>query len=304
MIDSYQVLDFMIVGAAKSGTTSLHNYLNEYNDIFMSVPKEPKFISSHFVDLNFSGINNDYVADNVVTSLEEYKNLFSDATRFQVRGESSADNLYFHDQSIPLIKEYFGDVKIIIILRNPIDRAFSAYKHMRREVRDDLSFYDSLLREEEKVRSNYDFVEHYLSVGLYSKAVESFMNAFSDVKIMIYEDFIQDIHKSVLDTRKFLGLEQVESKSSYHVYNVSGEPRLRRLKRLIRRYRKLSNCMKVVLPARIVGILREIINEVKEIPMGKKEIEFLSNYYREDVKRLENVLDTDLNVWRRKYEKL
>ena len=110
-----------IVGAPKAGTTSLHYYLNEHPEILMSSVKEPDF----FLEKEIDDIGLYYGTTRIETS-DKYHNLFSDKKDEEIFGESSVSYLYYPE--VPKrIKEYNTEAKIIIMLRNPVDRAFSHY---------------------------------------------------------------------------------------------------------------------------------------------------------------------------------
>ena len=144
--------NFLIVGAAKSGTTSLYHYLKQHPEIYMSPVKEPKFITAQFLSFPFKGIGDEKVEQNIVKSYNEYCNLFKDVSKEKIIGEASPDNLYFFEKAINIIIYHLKNPKIIIILRNPIERAFSAYMYFINCNREYLSFEEAL-KEEEKRRS-------------------------------------------------------------------------------------------------------------------------------------------------------
>ncbi|MBO8151777.1 MAG: sulfotransferase [Candidatus Marinimicrobia bacterium] len=132
-----RLADFLIVGAAKSGTTSLHYYLGQHPYIEMSKPKELKFLSWYAGIRGFNGPGDKKCTESrVVKSYDDYLNIFSAESKDVLCGESSTDNLYFHIEVILLIKKIIGEPKIIIILRNPVDRAFSAYTPCKRGKRE------------------------------------------------------------------------------------------------------------------------------------------------------------------------
>ena len=134
--------NFLVVGAAKSGTSSLHNYLNQHPEIFMPSfrdgvnVKEPQFfVRESVMDRLHSGIWN----------WQDYKDLFFQVKDEKAIGEASVFYLYYFEEAINNIKKYLGDqIKIIIILRNPIDRAYSAYQHVSRSMKEELSFEEAL----------------------------------------------------------------------------------------------------------------------------------------------------------------
>ena len=135
--------NFLIVGAAKCGTSSLHNYLNQHPNIFMPSfneegknVKEPQFLVKNKVKnrLHFG-----------VWTWEEYQSLFKQAKQQRAIGESSVFYLFYYQDAINEIKNRLGnDVKIIIMLRNPIDRAYSAFQHVSRGLKEQQTFEYSL----------------------------------------------------------------------------------------------------------------------------------------------------------------
>src|SRR5688572_32259706 len=96
--------NLLIAGSAKCGTSSLHSYLAQHPEIFMSRKKEPRFITSQCTPLPLKGPKDHRVEKWYVKTFPEYTNLFKEAKAHKVIGESSADNLYFYKYSIPVIK--------------------------------------------------------------------------------------------------------------------------------------------------------------------------------------------------------
>ena len=108
--------NLIIVGAAKSGTTSLHNYLNQHPDVFMCDPKEPHFLINKEIGLKRIPI--------AISDINDYEKLFLGYSDIRYRGESSVMYLMYPEIVIPKIKSLLGEeTRIIIMLRNPVDRA-------------------------------------------------------------------------------------------------------------------------------------------------------------------------------------
>jgi len=109
--------NFIIIGAMKSGTTSLANYLKEHPDIFVSDPKEPGFFDER-------------IAWN--KGIEWYRSLFENAKSCKAIGEASTHytKMPYHPRVVEKIKKIIPNVKFIYIMRDPIDRAISHYWHM------------------------------------------------------------------------------------------------------------------------------------------------------------------------------
>src|SRR5437588_7141599 len=170
--------NFLIAGAAKAGTTSLHDYLGQHPDIYMSTFKEPNY----------------FVPGYAYEDWEDYLALFAGARGETAVGESSTGYLYCEESPLR-IKSTLGDVKIILILRNPARRAASLYWWMVREGYENApSFADALERESSRARDP-DFRANcpqffpdylYYTTGLYSEQVERFLETFGPDSVRIY----------------------------------------------------------------------------------------------------------------------
>ena len=114
-------VDFFIVGAPKAGTTSLYHYLNEHPQVEMSLQKEPDYFSE--AAIQEQGI---YYGKNRIDTEEKYNTLFNTQKKDVIFGEGSVSYLFYPTVAQD-IKAYNSMAKIIIMLRNPIDRAFSHY---------------------------------------------------------------------------------------------------------------------------------------------------------------------------------
>ena len=183
--------NFLIVGAAKCGTSSLHNYLNQHPDIFMPLynkkgmkVKEPRFLIKDLVE---------HRLHNGVWNFQEYQSLFVDVRGAKAVGESTVLYLYYYEHAIKNIKHYLGeDVKIIIMLRNPIDRAYSAYSFASRTHQENQPFKEALFNAQKRFDKDETLSPMilYKELGLYYKMVKAYMQNFKDVHLILYDDFI------------------------------------------------------------------------------------------------------------------
>ena len=203
--------NLLIVGAAKSGTTSLHNYLKQHPDFFMSDHKEP-----HFLINNEIGVKRVHKA---VTTLSDYQKMFEGSSEYKYRGESSVMYLPFPDITIRNIKKYlYKDVKIIIMLRNPVERAFAGYLHnVRYNTSENLSFEEAIEKSEERYQKTNDMTPdtRYLHVGLYYNQVKKYMDEFGkNVHVVIYDDYVSNINGSIKRVFDFLKVNNIEMDTS------------------------------------------------------------------------------------------
>ena len=125
--------NFVIIGAMKSATTSLAHYLAAHPDVFMAPGKEV-----HYFDRNFD------------EGLESYRKQFAGATVELTRGEATPDYMYWHEVP-PRMAEVIPEARLIAILRNPVDRAYSHFWHERARGRETLEFAEAIAAEPERL---------------------------------------------------------------------------------------------------------------------------------------------------------
>ncbi|PPR79210.1 MAG: hypothetical protein CFH01_00533, partial [Alphaproteobacteria bacterium MarineAlpha2_Bin1] len=158
--------NFIVVGAAKSGTTSLWHYLMAHPEIFMPSIKETNFFSNKLMTRN-----------NPIKTIEQYKSLFNGKESYKLRGEVSNSYLTFAKDVAPRIKEIIPDCLILIILRYPVDRLYSRYWHAVR---------DQYIKD-----TFYEFSNSVKETELISDKIQIYIDTFgkSKVRVVFLEDF-------------------------------------------------------------------------------------------------------------------
>ena len=290
--------NLLIVGAAKSGTTSLHNYLKQHPEIFMSNHKEPHFL-----------INKEIGENRIpkgVKKLNEYSSLFDGSDTFKYRGESSAMYLQFPNIAIKNIKKYLEkDLKIIIMLRNPIDRAFSGYQHVKRfNVDEELTFAQALDVCEDRYfkQTSLTPATRYIHIGMYYDFVKKFMHSFSgQVHVIIYDDFITDTQNELSKVFSFLKVKKIDVNIT-EKYMVGGwKWKNRFFKNTFMKKSFLKKIIKIIAPFEFLRIfLNNLFKYLFTIPDDKMDIserKKLQNIYKNDVVNLSKLLNRDLNFW-------
>ena len=210
-------LDFLIVGAAKSGTTSLYQYLNQHPYIFMPTNKEPWFFCSDAVDDSLN------IRLDIIRKEEDYWNLFCPATDEQLKGEASTGYLFFYKHTIQNIKRYVPEwkyLKIIMIIRNPIDRAFSHYLNDRVGGTINKSFYRVV---DECLLGKVNPEDNYIDYGFYYSQIQAYLENFKHVKIILFDDFKNDSESVVSEIFDFLDVDSSFRPSIDLPYNVSAK---------------------------------------------------------------------------------
>ncbi|HEX7065262.1 MAG TPA: sulfotransferase [Bacillales bacterium] len=294
--------NFFIVGAAKSGTTSLFNYLKQHPEVFRPAVKEPKYFTSSLTNFPHNGPGDQRVDSKVIKDFDDYLQIFENAEDEKAIGESSVDYLYYKE-SADLIHEAFPDAKIIIMLRNPVDRAFSAYLHLTRDSRETLSFEEGLQKEAERKRQNYEFLWHYKSVGMYYEQVRKYIEAFGSdrVRIYLFEDLQNDLDHLLRDVFTFLGVDPDIKPEDTKPLNFSGIPKSKRMEALMKpsRFQGLKKVIRTFLPKKFRSELLYKLrrSNLQKIEMQKQTRKELIEVFRSDVNQLEQLIDRDLSSW-------
>ena len=294
--------NFLIVGAAKCGTSSLHNYLNQHPDIFMPTftdeglkVKEPRFLIKEKVKERLpKGIWN----------YEDYKSLFDNVTNEIAIGESTVLYLYYHNEAIKNIKKYLKeDVKIIIMLRNPIDRAYSAYSFASRTPQENQPFKEALINARERFDKDETLSPMilYKELGLYYKMVKAYMENFKDVHVILYDDFVLQTDLEVRRAFDFLNIINTNEINTDKVINSGGKKwNSRLMKDLLMGEGGMKKILKFLLPKKVrVNIKERLTNSFtskadKINDSIKKE---LLDYYQKDIQLLEKLITKDLSKW-------
>jgi len=289
--------NFLIVGTAKAATTTIHEYLKQHPDIYMTEWKEPSFFT-------FKGkTQTSYTTDRpvkFVTELNEYKSLFAKGEFKKIRGESSTPYLYFYKKTIDNIKETIPDynkIKILIVLRNPIDRAFSQYMMKVRDLVENMSFKEAIENENKRKEENAHFDFFYIDRGLYFEQVKAYLENFNDVKVILYDDFISNDLGVLSEITSFLELKRMKFKK-ISKQNVSGRPKVKVISRLLKQ-NPIKRILSRIIPKRLkIEITSFILSKnLKKEKMDEEIREELIEFYREDINKLEKLLDKNLSRW-------
>lgn len=291
--------NFLVVGASKSGTSSIYHYLKQHPDIFLSnIQKEGRYFSQMPGDYNGPGDKN--LDDSITRDLNLYKALFHGYRNEKAIGDISPEYLYFYENAIPLIKKDLGDkVKIIIILRSPVERAFSAYAHFKRDKRETLTFEDALDKEKERKAKNWVWAWQYKNSGLYYKQVKAYVDNFQNVKVLIFEDFNKDPQRILSEICTFLCVSNDFEFDTTYKYNVSGQPKNQVLYKL-ETSRGLINFIKKLIPASFVSKMKKNLTGEKQMVKSKiddRTRKALIDFFKEDVLKLQEMIKTDVSHW-------
>jgi len=302
-------VDFLVVGAAKSGTTALHRYLGQHPRIFLPEVKE-----LHFWEQNRNpnrAIRRFSRPYTVPTTLLGYLSWFDSAAEGQVVGEVCPSYLFYHDLTIASLRDYhpaWERVKIVIILRDPIDRIFSQYRHVRRKGIDpeNLDLAASIRREPLR----RDCLEvtcglQYLGMSMYYAQVKAFLDSFDDVRVYLYQDLRDDAPGLLADLFRFLGVDEgpataIDTTRRVNVTKGRAVPRSAFHRRLYETATSVGEALPGWMRRTGKSAVRSALLRPLEPAMGAEvheTVEWLKDQLRPDVEALSAMIGRDLSQW-------
>lgn len=289
---------FLVVGAAKSGTTSLHYVMEQHPEICVPPCKETYIFNRESMAGTWPAVN--------TFDEEGYRELFRTHTTDRTRawGEVTTSNLYYHEEAVPKIRKLLDDVRIIILIRNPIDRAYSGWTMNSVSYGEPLSFEQAIEEEQSRIEQKVMFMGHYVSLGFYYQGVKNFLENFPQHRLYILEDLSERPPETLREIFEFIGVDGGFEPDYKTTYNSSGIPRSRLLQRLMFRgagttgtwiQRKMRLLMNRNRADRLFHKMRKF--NLKRVPMKRATRQKLADIYREDVLKLQDLIKRDLSHW-------
>ena len=276
--------NFFIVGAPRSGTTSLYEYLRRVPGVYMSPVKEPHYFAPGTRERYLGRPRLPFARHSRVRSQGEYLNLFKNVKDEVAVGEASAS--YLSDPEAPgRIKEAVPSARIIMILRDPVERAHSHYL---------LDAGNGWQRAPFEEAARLDL---YVEPSLYAKQAQRYLDAFGSdhVKILIFEEFIQHPREAVSEVLKFLDVNAEAPAIVGEIHNSFWTPRWPFIGRIMQS-RLPRIAMRLVFHPRTRRLIRRQVlgRKASKPPMSEKARRFLEEVFRSDVLRLEQILGRSL----------
>jgi len=300
--------DFLVIGAGKSGTTSIDKYLNQHPQIFVPKLKEPNFFGYEHTKLEDLHGNEDDIKhfQRSVTTLEAYQNLFAEAKPGQILGETSNTYLY-HKEAPERIKHYNPNMKLIAILRQPANRLYSRFLHLARENRLPSEDFSDCLNKNSIWWQRNDLIKE----GFYYKNLSRYFELFpkENIRIYLYDEFQEKSGEIMKEIYEFLGVDKNFVPDQTIRYNQSGFVKNKFFNKIIGQGGILSKYAKALLPqgtmTKLKGniLLKRKINNMrgKNLVRPKMDPEikkFLTlDVYHEDIINLQRLLNKDLSHW-------
>jgi len=176
---------FVVIGAPRSGTTWLYKQLAASPEIYMPENKEPRFLAVDDPGQQFHGPGDDVWASGLVRTGAAYEALFADARPGQRCGEASTDYLYRGAVAAPHLRALVPEARVVAILRDPVERAHSAWRLLVHSGHETLSFEEGLAAEEQRIADGWGWWWHYSQHGFYARNLRPWLEAFPREQLLV-----------------------------------------------------------------------------------------------------------------------
>ena len=300
---------FLLVGAAKAGTTSLFQYLSQHPSIFTPSVKEPRYFAIAEDEHKLwrgpdwmSGLDDaDFVSD-----WDTYRSLFEGSESYEAAGEAST--LYLYDSKAPeRIAQRLPHVHIFAVLRHPVDRAFSHWvMNWQAGVEPLESFEEALAEEDQRIAEGWSPTYHYARRGRYGEQIARYQKYFppEQLRVYLYDAYRQDAEGMVQSIFDQLGVTHatVDTSGRYNTASATPSPAIKRAMSLANPVRQL---LKHLLPD---GVRRKVRGAVEEklyekLRIAPETARQLAATFEDDLRTLQERTSIDLSEWIARYRR-
>ena len=293
--------NFIIAGFPKCGTTSLHHYLSEHPQIFMPSQKELHFFTYEILSKLKNGPKDGAVKKTQIQDSKKYLDFYRNVKNEIAVGDASPSYINYPNQFLK-IKEYLEDPKFIIVLRDPINRAYSNYLHLKREQRETLTFKEAVNRENKRIKDKYSDFWYYKFNSTYYDKILKAKETFKEVLIITSEELNENHEATMKKVYKFLDVDcNFISKRKSNRFNKGGYYKKNlftkiifqpsKFKNLIKKFIKPTPSLKIFL-AQVASVFRAKTEEIDE-----ETVLYLTKHFKEEVKKLKS-LNINTSNWR------
>jgi Sulfotransferase domain len=299
-MSSSRLPEFLFVGTAKAGTTTIHRQLAEHPQVMLP-RKESFFFIADRVGQGLLPYPQQRTPDTIVRSRSDFDALYP-AQEERVPGEIGTGYLYHHKEAIPRILDTLGkDVRIFIQLRNPLDRTYSGWTHFTKDLHEPLTFEEALKAEAERAAKGWDFMWHHVGMSLYHDQVKAYMESFRNVEVLFMDDLKADAAQFMGHLCERLGVQRTTVHDTGKAFNRSGQARYRFLQRFITQESTLKQLIRPVIRGLMPDERRRNMRKgLKQINlkegdrMDLQQRRMLRDIFADDVRRLSGLLGQDL----------
>ncbi len=294
--------NFLFIGAPRCGTTYLYHCLTQHPDIYFPKVKEPSFFSFDPDNPAFDGLYTQLDAAygyKLIRSMDDYRDLYNEVQNEQVIGDSSANYISFPGTA-DRIHKHIPDAKILVSLRNPVDAICSLYNWAYMNHLIPAPFTSLPVSEQLKVID--EFKDIHFNPYLYYQHLSKYLSLFDDnqLKIIVFEEWIREKEQCVQDVLEFLGVD-TDYPINYQVDEFKSDMGTSSFPKRVAR-RLMFDLAKLARPfsRRMAQSIKRRAKKrfaSKPPPISPETRSALKELYRDDILKLQELIDKDLSVW-------
>jgi hypothetical protein len=293
--------DFFIVGAPKSGTTAMYEYLRHHPDLFLPETKELRFFGSDLI-----------IRDRPKRALGEYLSFFAGAKASQQIGTAYVWYL-FSQTAAAEIAAFAPNARIVIMLRQPADMLYSLHSEHLSNGNEDLHSFEEALAAEANRRAGRRIPRHahlpqgllYSDTAKYAEQVQRYFTVFGRdrVHVILYDDFADDTAGSYRETLRFLQVRHDFTLPRFEVINPNKRVRSEAVRHLLARPPQLPRRMiRAAVPSMVRRAIYELAKRLNATtperpPLADETRQYINGMFREEVERLGDLLGRNLAHW-------
>jgi hypothetical protein len=286
--------NFFCVGTQKAGTTTLYDILKQHPDIFLPDSKEAWFF--HVDEIYQKG-------------LQWYESrFFKNYNNEKIVGTITPEYMYYENVPERMYKDLGNNIRLIFVLRNPVDRAYSHYLMSVRRGYETVSFEKAVELEKERIqRGEFEKLHFsYLSRGLYAQQIKRYSKYFSkkNMKFIVFEHGIKiNIQKTIKEILKFLDVEEMELTVNVKS-NPASMPRFKIIRDLVYKPNIVKKIGKCLIPNKELALkVLILLDKYNQKPYTPEKLDsqlrhnLLKQYFYDDIRDLEEIIEKDLSLW-------
>lgn len=293
--------NFVVIGASRSGTTSLHHYLGQHPEIYVSPHKSPNYFAAQDPQPGWENATLQTMAKQWISSRKAYEAQFRGVTNERAVGDISPVYLQSIHTAKRIKETLAPSTKFVAILRNPVDRAYAHFLGRRRDGLELVESFDAIVERELSGPLNHDIVfGSYIGCGRYHHFLKPFYEQFpaDNIRVYLFDQLQKDLPGLLRDLFSFLDVDpdyEVDTAFSHNKTGIISNPLLRSL---WTRSVGLRTGMRPYLPAFIRHTSRSILaQQVSKPLLGADARLRISVALREDTQQLQQLINVDLSNW-------
>jgi hypothetical protein len=287
--------DFLVIGAYKSGTSALHHALRQHPGVLVP-KKEPNFFA--FADGATAGRP---IKPGSVLSEKDYLRLFERAGPDKAAGEVSPEYLA-NPAACPRIAATLPQVRLIAVLRNPVERAYSDYLMYRRDGDEPCERFGDALDQQDDRYARGDRTGYYVRTGFYAAQLRPYFDRFprQQLHTLLHDDMRADPQRALGGVFRFIGVDPSFTPGDMEPVNVSGIAATRAASAALAVRRRVRNVLRPVVPEAVrLWANRTVQRSLHRPELDPTDRARLAELYRSDVTELGHLLNRDLSHWLR-----